>query len=200
MITPARVIPYLLILIMGLFIAYQCKSSKIQQLERFQENSRFQEQIQKHRDTAAMAAARFNELQAERSKLRDSVKVAVKASIEEIQGYKKVIAHLRPLVASKIDSFPDLRDFVAAQDSTIAQQDTLITSLQLAHSAEIINLESQLRERGRQLMQKDAINELLQSRNQELEKQVKKGQRTVRVWKVVSTVLAGGIVYMAIKE
>ena len=190
---------WLIIVIMGLFIAYQCKSSKVDRLERSEDARLHQERVKGLEQQAASAGHRADELASSRGKLRDSVKIVLWASNDQIQTYKKTIARLRPLVAVRIDTIPDLRDFVAALDSTVAEQDTLIQSLQLAHSAEIVSYELELKERGRQILAKESIQVALEERLVSLERENRKQRRKTGFWKIVAGVAVGTTVYLAVK-
>jgi hypothetical protein len=190
----------LIIVALIFFSLWQCESGKRKDAEHDQGERLHQQQIQELDRQGQTKDARLNELQAERTKMRDSAKVQQRARIEEIQGYKKTIANLRPTVQAKIDSFPDLRLFVASLDSTIAYQETLIVALQIGHAAEIVNLEQQLKEKGDQLMiertKSDVYNEVLAER----EKEIRKLTRGKRFRNVVIGVLAGVAVWISLKE
>jgi len=189
----------LIIVAMGFFIAYQCQSAKVQNLERLEGNRLTQERIAKLQEQAQSAAHRADELAIERGKLRDSVRVAVMSQKSEIQAFKKEIARLRPTVAAKIDSFPDLRAFVAYQDSTIEAQDSTITTLELGHSAEVISYEQELKERGKEVMAGAQQKEQYLGDYLESDKKVKKLNRKVRFWKVCTGVGAALVVYLSVK-
>jgi len=191
---------WLIVIALLFFILWQRSEGKRQQAERFQDNRLTQERIEGLQEQSQKKEARLNELQAERTKMRDSAKVQQRARIEEIKGYKKTIANLRPTVQAKIDSFPDLRLFVASLDSTIAYQETLIVALQIGHAAEIVNLEEQLKVKGDQLMiertKSDVFNEVLAER----EKEIRKLTKGKRFRNVVIGCLTAGIVYISLRE
>jgi len=128
--------------------------------------------------------------------VKDSAKfkVSQNAAIREIKVYKVTIAKLRPLLQAKIDSFPDLREFVAAQDSTIDNQQALIQSqelhctLQVRSLQQIIALTTQQFEAQKQITA--AVTEQLAISTQETRKE-RRGKKFWRVLAVVGTV--GGI-------
>ncbi len=193
-------VAWLIIVAMGFFIAYQCSNAKVQNLERLEGNRLTQQRIEELNQTAQTAAARINELEAERIRTRDSAIAAQSALKIEIKGYQKTIARLRPGIQPKIDSFPDLREFVALQDSVIVAQDTLINRMNLAHSAEVVNLESQLKESGRLVMIEAAKGELWRKSAETSQKQVRKLQRGKVFRNIVIGVLTAGVVVISIRE
>lgn len=186
----------LVILLLLCFVGWQWNAAKVQRLERQEDNRLHQERVEKLKTDVALSEAKISALEKERKMYTDSARTQQRARMQEIQAYKTTIASLKVKVLPQIDTSSDLSQLISTQDLVIAKQDSLLHATGLAHSAEIVNLESQLAEKGRQLMTKDAINELLQSRNQELEKEVKKGQRGKRVrnW------IIGGLVVWGIVE
>lgn len=126
-----------LLLISGTLNIVQLNSAKQEQANRMADNLRNQIETAGHIALAKSYADRAREVDSVRTLERDSTKVVVRALKDETKAYKKTIAALRPLVGARIDSVPQLRDFVAAQDSTILKQDSTITSLEIANANEI---------------------------------------------------------------
>ena len=188
-----RAIWILSIALLLAFIGFQWNSAKIQRLEREADNRLHQERVEKLKTDVALSEAKIGALEKARKTYADSAKVAQRARVQEIRAYKATIAKLKVKVLPQIDTSSDLSHLISTQDLVIAKQDSLLQATELAHSAEIINLESQLRERGRQLMTKDAINELLANRNTELEKDLKKAHRGKRLrnWIIAGLVIWG---------
>lgn len=128
---------FVLLLISGGYNIFQSKLRKASEVTAMLNEARNQTEIAGHKALAKSYADRAKEVDSVRTRDRDSVKVVVRALKDETRAYKKTIATLRPLVAPRIDSVPVLRDFVAAQDSTILKQDSTITSLEVANANEI---------------------------------------------------------------
>lgn len=195
-----NLLPYFLLLLLAILCFFLFQSNRELAKLRTEDNRRAQEVIAKHRDTIKTAVARINELEVRRTHEHDSAKVAQNSAKREIEAYKKTIIRLRPTVQAKIDSFPDLRAFVAAQDYLIQQQDSLIRSQDLFCAAqirdfnEILALHQQKFEAQGQIT--DALTEQLAASTKETRKQ----KRGKNFFKVVSGVLVGGIVYMSLKE
>lgn len=115
----------------------QVRNAKQEQLNAMLRNEQANTAIAASRALAKSYADRAREVDSVRTLERDSAKVVVRALKDETRAYKKTIATLRPLVAARIDSVPVLRDFVAAQDSTILKQDSTIVSLEEANANEV---------------------------------------------------------------
>lgn len=193
-------LPYFLLLVALVLLFALWRSNRELAKLRMEDNRRAQQVIEQHRDTIKTAVARINELQAKGVKARDSAKVAQSALKIEISTYKKTIARLRPLVQAKIDSFPDLRDFVAAQDSTISRQDSLIYRQELFCTLQIRDLQEivQLTE------QKYAAQEQITAAvTAQLAKEVRQHRKTKRRSTLKSVglgILSAGIVIISLKE
>jgi hypothetical protein len=127
----------LLLLVSGGLNIFQNSLRKNDRIASELSEARNQTEIAASRALAKSYADRAREVDSVRTLERDSAKVVVRALKQETTAYKKTIAVLRPLVAPRIDSVPVLRDFVAAQDSTILKQDSTITVLEVAVSNEI---------------------------------------------------------------
>lgn len=128
---------FVLLLISGGLNLYQSSLRKNDRIAAELSEARNQTEIAASRALAKSYADRAREVDSLRTLERDSSKVVVRALKEETRAYKKTVAILRPLVAPRIDSVPVLRDFVAAQDSTILKQDSTITVLEVAVTNEI---------------------------------------------------------------
>lgn len=191
---------WLLIICLGLFVAYQCKSKKVYELEAKTYLSEVRAKIEEQAQWAEWAARRVDSLNADRQRIRDSAKVAEKVSKRRIERHEKTTEKLRPEIAARLDSVPVLKAFVASLDSTIQEQKTLVRGMELSHNAEIINLESQLKERGNQVMAEASQKEVWRTAAVEAQKDVRKLQRGKVFRNVVIGVLSAGIVYISLKE
>jgi hypothetical protein len=197
LVTPILV---LIIVCFAFFTLYQCESGKRKDLEHEQGEKLHQEQVHRLEDSVRIAGVRIKELQAERVKLRDSVKVAVKAKKREIKAHEETTEKLRPEVAARLDSVPVLKAFVGSLESTIQKQKSLIQTLELSHSAEIVNLEEQLKESAKQIVKEREIAESWRLTAVESEKDVKKLRNGKKFRNVVIGVLTAGIVYVSLRE
>jgi hypothetical protein len=112
-----------------------------------------------HKANSDSAKAQESRTRAKIDSERASFKVALSKAEAEITRHKSNSAATRPKIQVLVDSIPDLRDFVAFQDSTIASQDTLITGLQLRHNAEVIDLNEIIKLQGQQIVSNMAIGE-----------------------------------------
>jgi hypothetical protein len=197
LVTPSLV---LIIVCFAFFTLYQCESGKRKHLEHEQGKRLHKEQVQRLQDTVRLAAARINELQAERVKLRDSVKVAVTSKKREIKAHEETTEKLRPEIAARLDSVPVLKAFVGSLESTIQKQKSLIQTLELSHSAEIVNLEEQLKESAKQIVKEREIAESWRLAAVESEKSVRKERRKKGFWRTTASILAGGVIFLTLQQ
>lgn len=194
------ILPYLLLAVALILLFFLFQSNRELAKLRMEDNRRAQETIARHRDTIKTVTARINELQAKGIKDRDSAKVAQSALKIEIRRYESKIASLRPKVQAKIDSFPDLRDFVANQDSVISRQDSLLRDtelfcqLQVRDLSKIIELQEQKFEAQKQITA--AVTEQLAKETREH----RKTKRRSALKSVGLGILSAGIVIISLKE
>lgn len=178
----------------------QWRQAKEEQLKRYLDNGRAQVEIAAKQAEIDTAAGRIQALQEKVGK--DSLKFRTReiARNAEIKGYKVAIARLRPLVAAKIDSFPDLRDFVANQDSVISKQDSLLRDtelfcqLQVRDLSKIIELQEQKYEAQKQITA--AVTEQLAKETREH----RKTKRRSALKSVGLGILTLGVVIISLKE
>jgi hypothetical protein len=197
LVTPSLV---LIIVCFAFFTLYQCESGKRKDLEHEQGKRLHKEQVQKLEDSVRIAGVRIKELQAERVKLLDSVKVAVTSKKREIQTHEETTEKLRPEVAARLDSVPVLKAFVGSLESTIQKQKSLIQTLELSHSAEIVNLEEQLKESAKQIVKEREIAESWRLAAVESEKNVKKERRKKNFFRTTTAILAGGVLFLTLSK
>jgi len=141
----------LIIVAMGFFIAWQCQSAKVQRLERSQDNQIHQERVKVLQDKSAISEAVVKRLEQDRKIYTDSAKVQQRARLSEIKALQATAGKLEVKLAPIIQSNPDLSALISTKDLVIRKQSDLIDSLQLAHSAEIVNMTAQLEEKGNQI-------------------------------------------------
>lgn len=110
-----------------------------------------------HKAASDSAKAQESRAWAKIDSERASFKVALSKAEAEIKRHKSNSAVTRPKIQVLVDSIPDLRDFVAFQDSTIVSQDSLIVDLQLRHRAEVVDLNEIIKLQGQQIVSNMAI-------------------------------------------
>lgn len=197
LVTPSLV---LIIVCFAFFTLYQCESGKRKDLEHEQGERLHREQVQRLQDTVRLSAARINELQVERVKLQDSVRVAVMSRKREIEASQETTEKLRPEIAARLDSVPVLKAFVGSLESTIRQQKDLIQTLEISHSAEIVNLESQLKESAKQNVKQIELTEVWRLAAQDAQHDLKKERRRKGFWKTTTAILAGGVLFLTLQQ
>ncbi len=159
-----------------------------------------QESISRHQGEADSARARISALEQDRKIYTDSARTQQRARVQEIKAFRTTIAKLKIKVAPEIEANPDLSHLFSVQDSVIRKQSDLIDSLQIAHSAEIINLESQLKEKGNQVMIEQLKTKLWKDSVQSAEKEANQQRKRKGFWRITSGILVGGIVYLSLKD
>jgi len=192
--TSILILSVLLLFSIGLNL-YQGWQAKINQEFAFGRNIAFNDAIEKARQTAAIYADSVNELAIRLALTRDSVKVAQNARKEEIKAYRKTIENLRRPVAVMIDTIPDLREFVTAQDSIISKQDDLIRGMELSHSAELLDMNEIIRLQNHQLNQQMAITATFETELTATQGENNKLRRGKNVRNVIIAGLVGIVIF-----
>ena len=191
---------WLIILSVSFFLWGTCQKNKVLELKAESVNAQHQEQLKAIQNQVAVSAAKLATLQEARKNYTDSAKVQQRAQKEEIQASKVTIAKLRVNLQPKIDSFPELGQLIYRQDIVIKAQDSLIVALETAHSAEIVNLEGQLSARADMILAEVAQKDLWRLSAESAQKDVRKANRKKGFWRTTAAVLAGGIVWISLKE
>jgi hypothetical protein len=196
------VTPTLVLIILALlFYLFNLRSqSKIDRLEREAESREHLEKVKALQIEAAVSRAKSAALEEARKKYTDSARTQQRARMQEIQAFKVTIANLKVKVQPQIDSNPNLSRLISTQDLVIRKQDNVIDSLQLAHSAEIINLTEQLKEKGTEIMKEAQKTEEWRTAAVESEKKNRKLTRGKGFRNVVIGVLTAGIVYVSLRS
>lgn len=165
---------------------------------------RNQTEIAGHRALAKSFGDRAKEVDSLRVLERDSAKIAQRAAKIENQAIRKTLSRLRPLLAPKIDSIPDLRDFVALQDSLINGQDSLIMSLEFSCMAQVRSFEEVIRLNRAQIQEQIAVSNTLQEMLVSEQGKTRKAERGKRFWKrtagVITVVAAAVVTIVTLKE
>ncbi len=191
---------WLIILSVSFFLWGTCQKNKVLELKAESVKAQHKEQIQELDQQGQTKAARIAELESERTRMRDSAKVAVMSKKGQIKAHEKRTEELRPEIAARLDSVPVLKAFVASLESTITEQKSLIQTLELSHSAEIVNLEKQLKEKGDQVMIERVKGDVWRDAAVQYEKERNKLTRGKKFRNVLIGVLTAGIVYVSLKE
>lgn len=190
---------FVLLLISGIGNILQNKSRKNKELTELLNNALNQVEIEKHRARAEFYADRAREVDSLRVLERDLAKVAESALKIENQGYRKTISRLRPLITTHIDSIPDLRDFVASQDSLINGQDSLIMSLEFSCMAQVRSFEEVIRLNRAQIQEQVAVSNTLQEMVVSEQGKTRKEVRKKKFFRTLSLIGAGGIAFLLLK-
>ena len=196
--TYATIITVLLIGCLAI-IWIQYQSANLMSDFRTAEQLVFQDALEKSRQRLQSYADSAHKLTVRLALTRDSMKVAVNARKREIAELKKFIADRRPEIAERIDTIPDLREFVAVQDSIIERQDNLIRGMELSHSAEIVDLEEIIRLQEAKFKEQMAITAGFEQRLVVSEAETKKERKGKKFRNVVIGVLSGLILIQAVR-
>ncbi len=189
----------LIIICLIFFILWQRSEGRRQQAERVADNQINQERVKILQDQSAVSEAKIQALERDRKIYRDSARTQQRARMEEIQAFKVTIAKLKVKVAPEIESSPDLSALFSTQDSVIRKQDNLIDSLQIAHSAEIVNMTAQLEEKGNQIMIEQLKTKLWRESVQGAEKEANQQRRRKGFWRTTAAVVTGIALFLAVK-
>lgn len=178
---------------------YQVYHANLNRELRLAQNRYFQ-------DIQVQAKVRFDSAEVQKNRKlskiaseRDSFKVALVHAKAEIARHKRNATATRPKIQVLVDTIPDLRDFVAYQDSTIASQDSLIANLELRHSAEIVDLEEVVRLMRFQIQEQVLITNSLQGQVVEEQANTRKERRAKKFYRTLSVIGAAGIGILLLK-
>ena len=190
----------LIILAISFFWWGSCEREKRKDSDRYQSDLIHQNLIHDLQARASTSAARIFELESDRVRMRDSARVAQSGLKIEIRRGKETIASLRTVAQPQIDTLPEISNLIAAQDAVILAQDSLITSLEMAHEAELFNLDQQLRQKGNQLLAEVLQKEAWRTAAESSEKTAKKERRKKGFWRTTTAILAGGVLFLTLQQ
>jgi hypothetical protein len=179
---------------------YQWQNARTEQLRRSLDNGRSQVEILKHEAAAKTAGARADSLVSVFGKRRAADSVALRAVRMRNSAMAETLKKLRIPVQPLIDSLPDLRAFVLANDSLLAAKDEHIHQLELRHSAQVVDLEAIIFELQKQNLAQAAISDAWRETATSMRQDLRVEKRKRKLWTTISVVLTGGILYMAVKE
>lgn len=198
--TMKQILPYFLLAVAVVLLFMMWQSNRELEKYRREDNKRSQQVIEAK--TAEILTRDRAILKKDSLRKADSLKFRVSqiASNEEINGYKRTIAKLRPLIQDKIDSFPDLREFVSNQDSVILKQDSLLQAQDLYCALQIKDFQEILAIHQQKFEAQAQISEAWMDMATKAQKETKKEKRKKVFWKITSGILTAGIIFVALKE
>lgn len=163
-------------------------------------NSEWQQRLDNYLAGVKTAGHLINELQAKRAQDSLTFKSREKGLKIEIKRYESKIASLRPQVQAKIDSFPDLRQFLELQDSIIVKQDSLIRAQDLFCAAQISDFNEILALHQQKFTAQQQISEAWMETAAEARKEAVKERKKKNFFKITSGILTAGILFLAVRE
>jgi len=191
---------WLIIVALIFFILWQRSQSKMQQLERSQDNRLHQQRISQLQAKSLKADSLVSTIRSKVAKDRAKDSVSLKGLQMRNSTLTRKLTDLRPPVVVMSDSVPLLKQFIQVTDSLLTQKDLIITQLELSHSAEVVDLEAIIKAREDQILVEATKGHLWEEVAVKTEKDYNKERRKKGFWKVTSAVLAGGIVWISLKE
>ena len=195
--TPALI---LTIICLVLFILWMRASAKLELQKRLMDNIAWDGKLQAEKKISASLQDSIVTLTESFSNKAKKDSVELKKKNDGIKALAKTVAVLRGEAQDEIDSLPDVARFVYAYDSLNAAKDEFIVDMSLRHSAQVADLQEIIEFQTKSNMAKEGIISILEHRNQELEKDVRKAHRGKRFWRVMTGVAAAGIVYVSLKS
>ena len=196
------VTPTLVLIILALlFYLFNLRSqSKIDRLEAMADKAQLQAEIAKHIDRAKTAGARADSLAANFVRRHAKDSIDLRALSVRNRAMSETVQRLRKPVQTIIDTLAPLREFVIAYDSLLASKDHEIMEIKLRHEGQIIDLTTQLKERGNQILAEAAKAEVWRVAYVESEKKNRKLGRKVTFWKIVGGIAVAWGVYESVKN
>lgn len=117
------------LLALGVLVYYQGRSAERAKNNRENENRLHQQRVSQIQATLQATKDSVRREKADRHKTDSLFKVSDDARKREIKANDKKLSERREIVQHLIDSVSELRSFVAAYDSSLADRDTLIAML-----------------------------------------------------------------------
>lgn len=197
--TPLAILAVILLLSLAGNV-YQWKISQGLQKESKAYLSEVQDKINEQLAWQAQAQTRIDSIHYKRVRDSLSFKSRENGLKIEIKRYESKIASLRPQVQAKIDSFPDLRQFLELQDSIIVKQDSLIRAQDLFCAAQISDFNEILALHQQKFTAQQQISEAWMETAAEARKDAVKEKRKKNFFKITSGILTAGILFLAVRE
>jgi hypothetical protein len=190
----------LIAIALGFFLWGQCSRNQVLKLQAEAQESQHQQEIAKLDAVTKTAGHRADSLEASFKRRHLSDSVALSGLRIKNKGMSENVHILREPVQPLIDSIQALARFVRAYDSLLAGKDEEIRELELRHSAQIIDLQSALKERGNQLMAEAQKTELWRQAASDAQHDAKVERRKKGVWRTTAAILAGGVLFLTIQK
>ena len=186
---------WLIILTLAGFIGYQIHSAKKEQNNRLSDNLWFNHVIEQKRGEIRKADSVIRALDSLANVRRAKDSLALNTLKTRNSNLSRKLADLRPEIQVIADTVPQLRRYLAVNDSLHQVKESTITHLELSHRAEIIDLSAIIDLKTKQILNERAVSELLTDRNATLEKDLAKSQRGKRVRNYVIAGLISVVLY-----
>lgn len=169
----------LALIIMALVLAWQCESKHNDTLEA---KLAWQELNEKEgKIIAAIKAADSTMLRVEARRVKDSLKFKARINdlVQSVNHWRGEARKVRPIVVDMSDSIPVLKAYIAATDSTIKQQDSVISvqSLHLVNQQKLY--ENEIAVMGAKNLQQQQLTDVWKNAAVKREKDLKKANRPV---------------------
>jgi len=140
----------------------QWKSAKNQETYRLAENILFQAAIQDSRAMVKSWQDSVNELSVRLALDRDSVKVVVSGLKMRNSTLSKKIAELRQEIKPQVDTLPEIKHFIALQDSSLSQKDSVISVLGTQNVTQYNSMSEIIRLQDKQIAEERDISTMLE--------------------------------------
>lgn len=178
---------------------YQWQNARTEQLRRSLDNGRSQVEILKHEAAAKTAGARADSIRASFISRRTSDSLALRALSVRNSAMSETMKKLRIPVQPLIDSLPDLRAFVLANDSLLAAKDEHIQQLELRHSAQVVDLEAIIFELQKQNLAQAAISDAWRETAVKEQADAKKERKWKRFFQWTTAIVTGVALFLAVQ-
>ncbi len=189
-----------LVVCLLLWIAYSCESGKRKDLEAEIEKSNWQQNLNVKTAEILTRDSLIRDLQRSAIERRGKDSIALNRKERANSALARKLAEKRVDIQPAIDSLGPIRDYVLLSDSLLASKDTLIHEMRLRHSAQVVELNEIIDLHAKQALSKDAVIELMEKRNADLEKTVKKVKRGNKGLKVLLGIAVAWGVYESVKN
>jgi hypothetical protein len=189
----------LIIVCLIFFILWQRSQSKIQQLERSQDNKLHQQRIEAKDTEIRTLAGQILTLTQKSGIRRADDSLALKRKETAIATLSHKLAEKRHPIQVMADTIQPLRDYLILSDSLLAAKDTLIHEMTLRHSAQVVELDRIIDLQTQQIMAESVKTKLWEEVAVKTEKDYNKERRKKGFFKVTTAVAVGLCLFLAVK-
>jgi len=176
----------------------QHRNAKMMEDFRISQNIQFQDAIEQARQRTQIYADSAHDLTVRLALRRDSVKVVVDGLKMRNSTLSKKIAEFRWQIQPQVDTLPEIKHFIALQDYSLAQKDSVIDVLGTQNVTQYNDMSNIIRLQDKQIAEERDISTMLEGQRDnyqalylKAEKKVKRKENWNKVWKTVSVVAAG---------